>query len=385
MDVNAKPDKKPMKMSKYKSPKYGCNQKSMASMPNKMPKMPKFSPLLPNMTEKMAKLTLVAKRLVKNGQTGLVYDWTELAKLESDVRRIDLPVLSRLVCEQRNLDAGLPSNLADLSTIQAPEVDAEPMVSPLTPFQKRHFSVPPPRTGESPSPPDPSNEDVEDVDGAQASDDEVGDERHTVADESQERRIQNLECLTQSLPGSSKKKPKLPYSLRPTPWGQLASPSTFQRQSASDDDEDSALPPLETIPSPKSDLPKTKKPKRVRIDIPENSPSSPIITAKDLKRARAPQTRSQSSKKLKGNLFELFSIINLNFFQLELLALSPTMIGPRNWLVKWLFQALYNVMNLMAISLRKMNLHHNEVYFKKFFFEILLSVQIFIFTFRCLN
>ena len=294
------------KCSKY--PKNGQYRSMKASKPlsSMTPKLPTQWPALPSITEKMANLTMIAKKMVKDGNSNLIFDWPELDKLNLGVKKTDLPVLSRLFCEQRNWDWGMPSTLADLSPPRETDLNLEPMVSPLNPAVTEQTMDTSNHANSEVNPGTADNHDSDDQEevGDQAPSDGnktvVGDEHHISDEDSQERRVQNLECLTQTLPGSSKKKSqKLPFPLRSIPWGYKATPSKFQQRPASESDDDEDLPQLEEIPSPKTNL-LAKKVKRVRVNLPDSPPPSPIITSKDLKRARVPQTRSQSSKKLKG-------------------------------------------------------------------------------------
>ena len=265
-----------------------------------------------DVTEKMAKLTMVAKKLVQTGQVGMVYDWPELDKLNLGIKQIDMPILSRLICEQRNLDWGMPSTLPELSPLKEPEMNLEPMVSPLNstaktlPKSKDWGTTPPPRTGVSPTratmEQGSDNEDEQEVhfpprrvNTTIGEDGKDGDERQDSEDDSQERRVQNLDCLTQALPGSSKKFKERPDYLRQK--SQLI--SNLDNQDTPNESEQEP-PPLECIPSPKTPSRVQKRGKRVRINIPDSPPQSPIILTKNAKRARAPHTRSQVNKKLKG-------------------------------------------------------------------------------------
>ena len=197
-----------------------------------------------------------------------------------------LPVLSRLICEQRNINWGFPEGLGNL-----------PKQTEYSPVHMGDETIFEPTK----TPPKELEVGVNDNDVDDNKVNEVGNDQQKDL-ESQERRVQSLECLTQMTPSSSRT-PTRPFPTQSIPWGQPRRPRMFQKRPPTDSssDDDSNVPPLETAPSVAPPSVKTRT-KRVKVLAPDSTPPSPTILALNPKRARQPQTRSKSVKKFQGKI-----------------------------------------------------------------------------------
>ena len=250
---------------------------------------PKPLPQIPAITEKMAHLTMVAKQLVDEGKNNVVYNWTALDKLQLGVKKTDLPILSRLVCEQRNLSWGITSvDLAKPQNSSSELIEEEELrVSPIQSMMKE-------KDGEQAIPV---------FNSEKLNQTAVGDLHQSELD-SQERRVQSLECLTQTDP--STRTPGRLFQLRPNPFGRQKRSSKFQSRPDSDadtDEENESTVQLKKTPSSSMNIESAPRAKRVKVVAPDSTPPSPLILAKNAKRARMPQTRSKAVKKLQGWYF----------------------------------------------------------------------------------
>lgn len=233
---------------------------------------------LQKVIKRMQKLNDAAKKLVDEGKTNIIYDWDKLQGQKLGIQKEDLPVLTRLVCEHRNISWGLePEGLSP---------EEEEMV---------HLQM--------------SEKQLEDQVEETQNPDQVGkiqmDElQHALQDED----LQPIRpgVLTQVLPGTSNN------TVMMSPESQHSSPTESRKR----------LQPFQDAVGEKS--------KRVKIVAPDSTPSSPQILTKNALRAKG----SPSPNALRGKALP-FSLTLCKPFGTpkhpHVFQKSPTISGMFTW------------------------------------------------------